>query len=73
MPFKFEYNYNFDNILVKKSKVVFQPIWQPKSKRMHTHASWDCRARASKTNTEEKTLLNKVIIFVVFVHKKVFS
>ncbi len=26
MPFKFEYNSNFDNILVKKFNVVFQPI-----------------------------------------------
>ncbi len=28
MPFKFEYNSNFDNILVKNSNLVFQPIWQ---------------------------------------------
>ncbi len=26
MPFKFEYNSNFDNILVKNLNVVFQPI-----------------------------------------------
>ncbi len=26
MPFKFEYNSNFDHILVKHSNVVFQPI-----------------------------------------------
>ncbi len=25
MPFKFEYNANFDNIFVKKSNLVFQP------------------------------------------------
>ncbi len=29
IPFKFEYNSNFDNILVKNLNVVFQPIWQP--------------------------------------------
>ncbi len=27
--FKFEYNFNFDNILVKNLNVFFQPIWQP--------------------------------------------
>ncbi len=26
MPFKFEYNSNFDNVLVKNLNVVFQPI-----------------------------------------------
>ncbi len=25
----YEYNLNFDNILVKNSNLVFQPIWQP--------------------------------------------
>ncbi len=39
------------------------------SKVMHTHTSW-CRERAS-TDTEEK-LLNKVIIFVFFAHKKYY-
>ncbi len=29
MPFQFEYNSNFDTILVKHLNVVFQPIWQP--------------------------------------------
>ncbi len=29
MPFKFKYNFNFDNILVKYLNLVFQPIWQP--------------------------------------------
>ncbi len=29
MPFKFEYNSNIDNILIKKLNLVFQPIWQP--------------------------------------------
>ncbi len=29
MPFKLKYNSNFDNILVKNSNLVFQPIWQP--------------------------------------------
>ncbi len=36
---------------------------------LHTHASWYCCERESKTDTEEKKLLNKVIIFVFFVHK----
>ncbi len=27
--YAFEYNLNFDNIFVKNSNVVFQPIWQP--------------------------------------------
>ncbi len=29
MPFKFEYNSNFDNILLQNSNLVFQPFWQP--------------------------------------------
>ncbi len=29
MPFKFECNSNFDNILLKNVNVVFQPVWQP--------------------------------------------
>ncbi len=29
MPFKLEYNSNFDNILVKNLNLVFQPISQP--------------------------------------------
>ncbi len=36
----------------------------------YTHALCYSRERASKTDTEEKKLLNKVIIFVFFVHKK---
>ncbi len=35
-----------------------------------THSSWYSRERALKTDTEEKKLLNKVIIFVFFAHKK---
>ncbi len=34
------------------------------------HMLWYCRERASKSNTEENNLLNKVIIFVLFAHKK---
>ncbi len=36
----------------------------------HTYASWYSCESASKTDTEEKKLLNKVIIFVFFAHKK---
>ncbi len=34
------------------------------------NASWCSRECALKTNTEEQKLLNKVIIFVFFAHKK---
>ncbi len=34
------------------------------------HASWYCREYASKTDIEDKKLLNKVITFVLFAHKK---
>ncbi len=37
---------------------------------IHTHASWNCRERASRSDTEEKKLLNKFIIFAFFAHKK---
>ncbi len=30
----------------------------------HTYALWYCHERALKTDTEEKKLLNKVVIFV---------
>ncbi len=43
------------------------------SRGMHTHVSLYCHERTSKTDTEEKKLLNKAIIFVFFGHKKVFS
>ncbi len=33
------------------------------------HASWYCHKRTPKTETEEKKLLNKFVIFVFFVHK----
>ncbi len=37
------------------------------------HASWYCCERVSKTDIEEKKLMNKVIAFVFFVHKTIFS
>ncbi len=37
---------------------------------MHTHASWYSHERVSKTNMEEKKLLNKDVIFVFFAHEK---
>ncbi len=38
----------------------------------HTHASWYSRKRLSKTDMEEKKLVN-TIIFVFFAHKKKYS
>ncbi len=40
------------------------------SKGVHTHALWYCCERVANSDTEEKKLLNKVIIFVFFAHKK---
>ncbi len=37
------------------------------------HVPWYSREHTLKTNTEEKKLLNKVIIVVVFLHKKYSS
>ncbi len=36
----------------------------------YTHASWFSCEHTTKNDTEEKTLLNKVVIFVFFAHKK---
>ncbi len=33
---------------------------------MHTNMLWYSRERVSKTDTEEKKLLNKVVIFKIF-------
>ncbi len=40
------------------------------SRGMHTLPSWYCCEHESKTGREEKKLLNKVIIFVFFAHKR---
>ncbi len=40
------------------------------NKAQHMHVSWYCRERVEMTDTEEKKLLNKVVIFVFSVHKK---
>ncbi len=40
------------------------------SKERRTHVSWFCCERVSNTDTEEKKLLNKVVIFVFFAHTK---
>ncbi len=39
----------------------------------HTHALWYYRDRVFKTDTEEKKLLHKVIIFYFLCAQKVFS
>ncbi len=39
----------------------------------NAYALWYSREHMSKTDKEEKKLLNKVVIFVFFVQKKVFS
>ncbi len=36
---------------------------------MHTHVPWYSRERMVKTDKKEKKLLNKVVIFIFFVHK----
>ncbi len=36
----------------------------------YTHASWYSCEHTTKNDTEEKKLLNKVVIFVFFAHKK---
>ncbi len=40
---------------------------------VHTHASWHSHERVSNFDTEKKKLLNKVVIFVFFEHKKYYS
>ncbi len=39
---------------------------------MHTHVSWFSHEDMLKTDTEEKKLLNKVVIFVFFAHKNYY-
>ncbi len=39
---------------------------------MPTHASWYSPERTAETDTEEKNLLNKDVIFVLFAHKKLY-
>ncbi len=37
---------------------------------IHSHVLWYCRGRVSNSDTEDNKLLNKVIIFVFFAHRK---
>ncbi len=52
-------------IFFMKSETPRLPHQQP-----HRHAPWYSCEYTSKTDTKEKKLLNKVIIFVFFVHNK---